>query len=77
MQSSLRERFVDETGVSDRWLRPGSLVRLSTGHVLEVVNAGGDEALSIHVCSSPLADADFRTDIAIEIVLARSGAAPA
>jgi predicted metal-dependent enzyme (double-stranded beta helix superfamily) len=75
VRSSLRERFVDERGVSDRWLRPGSPVRLAGDHVHEVVNVGDDEAVSIHVYSPPLADADFRTDPAIEIVLAPDGVA--
>jgi predicted metal-dependent enzyme (double-stranded beta helix superfamily) len=74
VRSSLRERFVDERGVSDRWLRPGSPVRLPTDHVHEVVNVGDEDAVSIHVYSPPLADTDFRTDPATEIVLAPGGA---
>jgi predicted metal-dependent enzyme (double-stranded beta helix superfamily) len=77
VQASLRERFVDESGVSDRLLRPGSVVRLPADHVHEVVNAGAEESVSIHVYSPPLADTDFRTDTTIEIVLAPGGTAPA
>jgi hypothetical protein len=69
LRSSLRERFLDGSGVSQRLLESGRTERLPSNHVHEVVNTGDVEALSIHLYSPPLGNTDFRADAALEFVL--------
>jgi len=72
LEGSLRERYLGPGGVHQRTLRPGPPLRLAADHVHEVVNAGGAEALSIHLYSPPLRSTDFRDERAIEFVLVQS-----
>ena len=69
LRASLEERYLGPAGVRQRSLPPGPPVRLAPDHVHEVVNAGGVEALSIHLYSPPLRSTDFRDERAIEFVL--------
>jgi hypothetical protein len=69
LRSSLRERYLGADGISHRELGRAT-VRLPADHVHEVVNTTSTEALSIHLYSPPLDNLDFRTDRAIEFVLA-------
>jgi predicted metal-dependent enzyme (double-stranded beta helix superfamily) len=64
IRSTLRERFLDDDRVLERWLRPGQPVLLPPTHWHEVVNDSDDEALSLHVYSPKLTTLRFRSEFA-------------
>ncbi len=64
IRSTLRERFLDDDRVLERWLRPGQPVLLPPTHWHEVVNDSNDEALSLHIYSPKLTTLRFRSEFA-------------
>src|SRR5262245_34344414 len=52
VNGSLRERYVSPAGnLEVRWLNAGEVIAMETDHEHEVINAGDDEVISVHVYS--------------------------
>jgi quercetin dioxygenase-like cupin family protein len=64
LRSELVERYIDEDRIVERRLIAGDRVLLPPDHLHEVVNAGGNEALSLHVYSPKLTTLRFRSEFA-------------
>jgi hypothetical protein len=64
LRAELVERYVDDDRLVERRLLAGQCLHLPPDHLHEVVNAGGSEALSLHVYSPKLTTLRFHSEFA-------------